>query len=1676
MRLTQDPVVFEVTTTLLEWHKIWLSLYIDNQTSIFDEVGSLICSLVDQRAKLISILKQSSSSQYTNNLVQHIAELKCDIVTKLDHGNRLLNLDLVPRDSSFTLVDPIELSPSKLYRLHEFAALKFASNSKNGTSNSSIDSSYDLSYIFSEYSSSKLSTSSIDSSSLNQLSSKLTHNIQLTIKNHHLVALAPDDLMEINFSIVDQTNNNNNYNGQNQGITYLTDKFLVQLQQDEIIYGVGSTIFSNLGQLSNRDICLYIQVYRIGKMILTGVGKQQSSHNLQVHNQDGSINSINSGKHIPNGLSRSRHSTIGLADTSPSYRRPFGATIVSLKEFIKNTSGQEHGIGIKIPALSESEFSQLHDLNSKRNNHLKINLNVPNIQLEVFVKLISCQKDMLPRTLSLSPCCLTESRGFPDIIMPGDFKNDLYLTLESAEFEKGGKSISKNIEASISLIDKSGLVIDGCISPGSNCDNLSSYRSGVFYHSNSPRWNESIKINVPLSEFESAHIRIEFRHCSTKEREKKFLGFAYLPLSDDNGTVIPDRSHELFIYKYDTQLLEDDTINLSKYTSLPYGPNAKNLSNLRSINNTFSHSSREVVVVNTSFISTKLTQNSDLMNLLRWRELVKRNNKDFEAALDKFKDIKGDEIVKFLQDILDTLFDTFTLYSTREDNHSGLIFKVLINIFLLLEKPEYQQFRPVLNAYVSNHFSATLVYKGLLACVKKCVECSTIVDRPEPIQNCFKTFKYIFHFIVQSKLLYSKATGELNDELFLDDLKHLFKLFDSMLACNDRELMPIQVTFLESFPGTIEHLMRVLSAPELAKWVTLLAGSVGFCLPPPLARAKLIFMREVVTSGLIKNQDVRLLVIENFCRHLDLYLKHSEELDLCHDVLEILVLKIHDYHWPSIHRLHQLTSKNGQLNLATHVHPVMTVGELNLPTVNRPPSQPSHLDLAIASLSKELDPLVNLMDSLLLLLDRLMQDFTYDRVIVQKYFTCLLIILKLMSSSGYEKFMKKRRVDYSRLCNLFRSSRSIYNRDWSVMQLTSHSILENPIKEIFRDIKMRTEGHSYARQLSSYINLIVDYITHPTLQLEMFSDKKKNYILAVFGDLRLKYAAQLVKFWNDLTKVNISDLIPTTIQPYLDASLLPSEELQNMVIPVFYDMIDAEDFIKSSSRQFERCLIDHLDLFMNLDRGNLKFIENFEKILRGLIIERSPSWEQKGLLMVDSFVELMNLLLCYRKSLENNESQSKRMSCLVELLDFYKDQDRFRDLHVRYIFKLCDMHLSLNNHVEAAFTLKLYSDEIRWSNRNLIPLEGYRPEEQEWKRKESLYNRIIHYFDQGKCWEEAIPLCKELASFNETFLVDYEKVSSILKRLAKFLDNILTEHRPEKEYFRVEFLGLDLPDFIRDKEFIYRSSAYERLPSFIEKMAIEFPDVTILNFKTRQGLKRGCPGKYLFVSTVKPVPFIPEQFTNGQRNINDKIIHYYMSNRVNTFSYDNPIIKGSAVSKDRPGDVNVRNLWVGRHILKTKNQLPHILPWSEVMSKEYVEKTPIENAIETVSSMNVELTKLLISYNNEPNKPIGQLTMRLQGVIEAPVNGGPSIFINAFLRRTDTEPDPNSDDESLRKLRELIEQQFSLLDAGLTLHAKLAPPEVMPLHSLLAKKFTDSMRPLLDNKVLESTPENLMTL
>jgi len=79
---------------------------------------------------------------------------------------------------------------------------------------------------------------------------------------------------------------------------------------------------------------------------------------------------------------------------------------------------------------------------------------------------------------------------------------------------------------------------------------------------------ETIRLDVPIHLYDTSHVFIVFRHCSssdTKEKSDKNFAFAFIPLVvEGEGTVVPDQVHVLSLYTYERKLVTNTSSYLKE--------------------------------------------------------------------------------------------------------------------------------------------------------------------------------------------------------------------------------------------------------------------------------------------------------------------------------------------------------------------------------------------------------------------------------------------------------------------------------------------------------------------------------------------------------------------------------------------------------------------------------------------------------------------------------------------------------------------------------------------------------------------------------------------------------------------------------------------------------------------------------------------------------------------------------------------------------------------------------------------------------------------------------------------------------------------------------------------------------------------------------------------------------
>ncbi|XP_044198867.1 dedicator of cytokinesis protein 4b isoform X6 [Thunnus albacares] len=1350
----------------------------------------------------------------------------------------------------------------------------------------------------------------------------------------------------------------------------LSERFFVRLNKSGLPKSPEKTerqctLFVDLGSSDLRkDVYIVVHIIRIGRM---GAGEKKNLCSVQ-------------------------------------YRRPFGCAVVSIADLLTADSKDDHLLKV-YACNTESEWYQIHENIIKKANS-RYNLSGSNTGLAVALQLLHGDIEQLRReymVLFTRGVSITRKLGFSDVIMPGEMRNDLYVTLEKGEFEKGGKSVARNVEITIYVLDIDGQILKSHVAAGSGEPGGDEYHSLVLYHNNSPRWAEQIKLPIPVDMFRGSHVRFEFRHCSTKDKgEKKLFGYSFVPLMQEDGRTLPDGNHELIIHK-----CEENTnlADCSRYLKLPFSK-----ANLPSNNQTLKGTKESFWI--TSFLcSTKLTQNGDMLDLLKWRAHPERIN----DSLSKLKEIDGSEIVKFLQDTLDTLFGILDESSQR---YGLKVFDSLVHIINLLQDSKFQHFKPVMDTYIESHFAGALSYRDLIKVLKWYVDRIVDAEHQDHIQQVLKASEYIFKYIIQSRRLFSLATGSQNEEEFRVCIHELFMSIRFFLSQENKVTSPVaqtQAVFLRTFPAVYGELLKIFTVREVAGFVRETLGSLPTTVHAdcPLEAVKLQCIAKTVESQLYINPESRCILLPVVLRVLQAHMQEQRDLVMCARILTSMLSLIKK-------------EENGTAEPVVSEEVELIVESLLgvlLRTI-----------LEISNRPQPAGPAMRLQ----------FQDCTGEFV------ACLLALLRQMSDRHYQQLLqafssKDDLRDF--LLQIFTVFRilirpEMFPKDWTVMRLVTNNVIITTVLYLSDALRKNFLSDKFDYKVwDSYFYLSVIFINQPCLQLESFSPSKRKKILEKYGDMRVMMGCEIFSMWQNLGEHKLN-FIPAMIGPFLEVTLVPQPDLRNVMIPIFHDMMDWEQRRSGNFKQVEAKLIDKLDSLMSEGKGDETYRELFNSILLKKI-ERE-TWRESGISLIATVTRLMERLLDYRDCMKLGEVDGKKIGCTVSLLNFYKTELNKEEMYIRYIHKLYDLHLKAQNYTEASYTLLLYDELLEWSDRPLREFLNY-PMQSEWQRKEYLHLTIVQNFDRGKCWENGIILCRELADQYESYY-DYRNLSKMRMMEASLYDKIMDQQRLEPEFFRVGFYGKKFPFFLRNKEFVCRGHDYERLEAFQQRMLNEFPHAIAMQHVNQpdQTIYQ-ADAQYLQIYAVTPIP--ESQDVLQRDGVPDNIKSFYKFNHIWKFRYDRPFHKGT---KDKENEF--KSLWVERTTLTLVQSLPGISRWFEVEKRELVEVSPLENAIEVIENKNLQLRTLITQCQNRQMQNINPLTMCLNGVIDAAVNGGLARYQEAFFVKDYIMNHPE-DGEKIGRLRELMFEQAHILEYGLAVHEKFVPQDMRPLHKKLVDQF-----------------------
>ncbi|BFZ10880.1 hypothetical protein BsWGS_13919 [Bradybaena similaris] len=1359
---------------------------------------------------------------------------------------------------------------------------------------------------------------------------------------------------------------------------FVSEKFVMYFTKDGQREGIdknNSTIFTDLtSEDIRKDWYLVVQILRKGRLITEG------NHKKSTHFQ---------------------------------YRRPWGVSVLCLKDVPCNDSEQEYFL--RVQCVENESFNNMPEALIKK--QIQMTGKVPSTDKQnqgITLSLKILQGDM--KTVRIENplifnkgVVLTQPMGFPDFINPGEIRNDLYLTLHGADLDRGNKTASKNIEVCVTVYNDQYELIKDCIFPATGDTMKPNFLTHVLYHNNNPRWNETIRLSIPIEKFSTAHIRLELYHCSNRDKaEKKMFGFAYLSVTTKENTTRLDGKYELCIYKC------EDFAKVKNYLRLPSLKDdfsdpklAHNIPN----NIPYHHSKNECITVETLLCSSKFAQKAELLRVLQWAANSNREN-FIPQSLDQLVRLRGQELVRYLQDILDALFNMFTAGDGRPVPFASQIFETLVHIFNLLHEEMFEKFSIVLEDYLEKSFSSPLAHKELMQCLKIQAErvytCTDFDEKSS--RKVFKVLDDIFKFSVKSCMLSQRIYGGQSVPEFRENLNKIFEAFGKVVSSHESELQKVQEHLLNNLHKAYVPLLLIISNIDLAQLVVFILTKINLHQGEHVIKAKTNLIKNTINSQLILDNASREMMLPLILNHLKTCLINHQHLELTANTLGDLLT--------TVYKLKETTDVTDEVTKIIQGVFDVTVRTLGTCHEKRKKSARS---LLVACLTEML---------------RLMHDFAKHSSLRGRLST---VIMPMKAGTASKEFLY-------RIMMVFRNlvKADDLPSDWTTMRMIINSVMLTSITYIAEDLTVNFHGPDFDRELwYNFFLLSVDFITQPALQLEKYSAAKSSQIRRKYKDMRIPVGLSLYSLWNNLGQ-NQQHLMLELIGPFLKCTMVPQLDLRKATIPIFFDIMQCEYQLKGHLRKVEGVMIQELDSLVLEHHGDADYKKWFQSILFEKI-QATPQLQEEGKRFIFSVTDLLERLLNYREIMDREEQRDTKMYCTFNILNFYKDNRR--DMYIRYISRLYELHYSAGSFVEAGLTLQLYAQLLTWSH-NIHQAEMSYPNQSESARKEELFSRILDCFDKGKAWEYGIPICKELADHYEK-IYEYRKLGQILQKQAYFLYQILEGNklRQKPTYYRVSYFGNTFPTYLKNKAFIYRGDECLKLSTIMNHLMTEYPSANILttNYPPDKSSKLG-DSQCIQIVSVKQVASERPEFIG--KDVPSEITSFYSNNEIDTFEFDRPYHREG---KDKNNEF--KTLCLERTIMQTSYKLPGILRSYEVTSTKVVHLGPVQTATDTVKQMNAELKTSAENAEADQENCLRHLEMRLQGVICGAVNGGIPKYQEAFFNKEYIAKYPD-EKPYIDELKSVIQEQIKLLEHGLSIHGKLASSQMKPLYENLVDTFT----------------------
>ncbi|EIW83239.1 cytoplasmic protein [Coniophora puteana RWD-64-598 SS2] len=896
-----QPIVDEIASALREWHSLMFQYLARRDYKLFQTVRGHIEALHLGRRQLLA---QTLSADET-------VSLRRDCVGRLVSGNVIQGLDIIVRHPTWGALVTVDVegeidprswvSAPRMYSMQvSLAYMDVQPDNVANTSRQTIGQSIDHSShpvptpahpAFPDMTRSRITSrlvSTLNPYQQDKPTAIKFYHIFLDLRAFVASLCAPGETAELFFSIYKHTE-----------ARFVTEECCIILNHNGVLARDPNarirSLFADIAQSDAQD-----PLYLVCKIVRSGA--------LNMGRNMGSGAPSDMGSRRPSEFSIAEEPGMQVPPTPPrgagaysdqsqAFRRPFGCAVLELTQLTKMmaegvdvTPTREYAMPIYVPT-NEALFSMLHQdiiANNVKEYEKSSRAEMLAVSLKVFH---GDSPTIIRENMSLlHNIPVTQRLGFPDVVFPGDVRNELYIKLWSGDFSShgggGGSRLSianfpgrgqqaQNVQVSIEVRDSNGHTIENAISMGASEPSVTQFHSMVFRGNSQPTFGELIKLNLPLHQETNWHLHFTFRNRSGRERvgrggadPDKPFAFAFLPLSSTQSALLEDGSYTLVLYRGERSMITPAEVYLSATPWLLPGQRIEQLAIPPEFSR-YAMPMRDTVTLRSSLCSTKFTQNPVLMTLFRWERVT--DTEVLAAVLNKFTFVGEGEIVKFLSDIFDSLFGILTSQYNHDGEMDGLIFNALVTVLGIVQDRRFSNFQPVLDVYIEKHFNCPTAASHIIRCMDRLLRNPTGTETAQPLRSALKVWHYIFKFITRSRKLQkdlelelgSGAAAEHLEQAFKKEIRsHLSEVNRMMTTSTPLSIIGTQTIALQNFASILPELAKMFNTIELVQFASNFASAVS-ATKGKIVIWKLILYLQMVKGFLFDNPQSRATLVQD---------------------------------------------------------------------------------------------------------------------------------------------------------------------------------------------------------------------------------------------------------------------------------------------------------------------------------------------------------------------------------------------------------------------------------------------------------------------------------------------------------------------------------------------------------------------------------------------------------------------------------------------------------------------------------------------------------------------------------------------------------------------------------------------------------------------------------------------